>query len=241
MLIFDDPPSHTVYRGLMSRVFTPRKMNAIEPQVRAFCSDALDALDGADRFDIVEVMAAKMPMRVIGMLLGIPESDQQALRDQTDSGLRLSSGDPSASSAYSEFNTSAVAGNFGEYLDWRAEHPSDDLMTQLIQAEFEDHTGVTRTLTRDEVLGYISLLSGAGNETTTKLIGHLLRTLAEYPEQRRAARRRSESDPQRDRGSAAVRGAVAGPGALRRRGRRVPRRHRARGQRDPAGQRRGEP
>jgi cytochrome P450 len=58
-------------------------------------------------------------------------------------------------------------------------------MTQLLHAEFEDHLGVTRHLTREEILGYISLLSGAGNETTTKLIGHTVRTLAEHPDQRR--------------------------------------------------------
>ena len=93
MVIFDDPPSHTAYRGLMSRVFTPRKMNAIEPEVRRYCQIELDALEGQNEFDIVEVLAAKMPMRVIGMLLGIPEENQQAIRDATDGGLRLDSSD----------------------------------------------------------------------------------------------------------------------------------------------------
>ena len=92
MVIFDDPPSHSVYRGLLSRVFTPKRMLAIEPQVRAFCVDALDALEGTSRFDIIAELGAKMPMRVIGMLLGIPEEDQQALRDQTDRELRLAEG-----------------------------------------------------------------------------------------------------------------------------------------------------
>ena len=178
MVIFDDPPSHTAYRGLMSRVFTPRKMNAIEPEVRRYCQIELDAIDGATEFDIIEVLAAKMPMRVIGMLLGIPEADQQALRDQTDQGLHLDSADDYGS-AFEDFGSSATDGSFGEYLDWRLENPSDDVMTQLVQAEFEDHTGVTRRLTREEVLGYVNLLSGAGNETTTKLIGHAMRTLAE--------------------------------------------------------------
>jgi cytochrome P450 len=182
MVIFDDPPSHTAYRGLMSRVFTPRKMNAIEPQVRKFCVDELDAIDGASEFDVIKVLAAKMPMRVIGMLLGIPEADQQAIRDQTEGGLHLESPEL-MTKAYENFGQ-ASDGSFGEYLDWRLEHPSDDLMTQLVTAEFEDHTGVTRRLTRDEVLGYVNLLSGAGNETTTKLIGHAMRTLAHHPDQR---------------------------------------------------------
>ena len=93
MVIFDDPPSHTAYRGLMSRVFTPRKMNAIEPEVRRYCQIELDALEGQNEFDIIQVLAAKMPMRVIGMLLGIPEADQQAIRDHSDQGLHLDSAD----------------------------------------------------------------------------------------------------------------------------------------------------
>lgn len=184
MVIFDDPPSHTVYRGLMSRVFTPRKMNAIEGQVRQFCSDSLDQLRGESRFDIIEHLGATMPMRVIGMLLGIPESDQQAIRDQTDQSLRMTESGAAGAKTFDTLNAAAVEGNFGEYLDWRAENPSDDLMTQLLQSEFEDHHGVTRKLTRDEVLMWITLISGAGNETTTKLIGHTMRSLAMYPEQR---------------------------------------------------------
>ena len=220
MVIFDDPPSHTAYRGLMSRVFTPRKMNAIEPEVRRYCQIELDAIDGATEFDIIEVLAAKMPMRVIGMLLGIPEADQQALRDQADQGLHLDSADDYGK-AFEEFGSSARDGSFGEYLDWRLENPSDDVMTQLVQAEFEDHTGVTRRLTREEVLGYVNLLSGAGNETTTKLIGHAMRTLAEYPDQRRLLVANPDLIPERRRGDAALRGAVTDPGSLRRRRRRA--------------------
>ena len=74
---------------------------------------------------------------------------------------------------------------FGDYIDWRAEHPSDDLMTQLLNAEFEDETGTDRTLTREEVLTVVNLIAGAGNETTTRLIGWTGKVLAEHPDQRR--------------------------------------------------------
>jgi len=74
---------------------------------------------------------------------------------------------------------------FGEYVDWRAEHPSDDVMTQLLQAEFEDETGTTRRLTRAEILTYVSVVAGAGNETTTRLIGWAGKVLADHPDQRR--------------------------------------------------------
>ena len=74
---------------------------------------------------------------------------------------------------------------FADYIEWRAEHPSDDLMTQLLNAEFEDEHGETRTLTRQEVLTYTAVLAGAGNETTGRLIGWLAKLLAEHPDQRR--------------------------------------------------------
>ena len=59
-------------------------------------------------------------------------------------------------------------------------------MTELLNAEFEDETGTTRCLTRQEVLLYVMLLAGAGNETTTRLIGWTGKLLAEHPDQRRA-------------------------------------------------------
>ena len=55
---------------------------------------------------------------------------------------------------------------FAEYIDWRAEHPSDDIMTELLRAEFEDETGKIRRLRREEILTYVNVIAGAGNETT---------------------------------------------------------------------------
>ncbi len=74
---------------------------------------------------------------------------------------------------------------FTEYIDWRAEHPSDDLMTALLTAEFEDENGETRRLTREEVLTYVTVVAGAGNETTTRLIGWAGKVLADFPDERR--------------------------------------------------------
>ena len=91
-IIFEDPPGHDLHRGLLSRVFTPRKMNAIEPKVREFCARSLDPLVGTGGFDFIGDLGAQMPMRTIGMLLGIPEEDQEAIRDRIDEGLRLDDG-----------------------------------------------------------------------------------------------------------------------------------------------------
>ena len=74
---------------------------------------------------------------------------------------------------------------FADYIDWRADHPSDDIMTELLQAEFEDENGVVRRLTREELLTYIDVIAGAGNETTSRLIGWTGKVLADHPDQRR--------------------------------------------------------
>jgi cytochrome P450 len=181
VILWEDPPIHTKHRGLMSRVFTPKRMSALEDQVRAYCVSCLDPLVGADRFDFVKDLGAEMPMRVIGMLLGIPETDQAAIRDHEDKKLRT---DPGTPMQVDERNM--ISGSqFADYIDWRAEHPSDDLMTALLTAEFEDETGEVRTLTREEVLIYTEVVAGAGNETTGRLIGWLGKVLGDHPDQRR--------------------------------------------------------
>jgi cytochrome P450 len=183
-IIFEDPPAHNIHRRLLSRVFTPRNINDLEPKIRGFCARSLDPLVGAGGFDFIGDLGAQMPMRTIGMLLGIPEQDQEAIRDRIDHGLRLTESTmPDLDTMFAA--TDNAGDGFEEYIEWRATHPSDDLMTELLQAEFEDETGTVRRLSRQEVLGYVNLLAGAGNETTTRLIGWTGKVLAEHPEQRR--------------------------------------------------------
>ena len=181
-IIFEDPPMHTLHRGLLGRVFTPKRVAALEPKVREFCARSLDPLVGTGGFDFIKDLGAQMPMRTIGMLLGIPEADQEAIRDRIDDGLRLTEG--GMPDVDEQYGTGAESGNeFEEYIAWRAEHPSDDLMTELLHAEYEDVTGERKTLTHAEVLGYINLLAGAGNETTTRLIGWTGKVLSDHPDQ----------------------------------------------------------
>ena len=171
LILFEDPPRHDVHRALVSRVFTPRRMNALEARIREFTVRCLDPLVGQSGFDLVADLGAQMPMRTIGYLLGIPESDQEAIRDRIDASLRLDDvGAPTMTA-----DTGAMFGQFAEYVDWRTTHPADDLMTELINTE----------LTTDEVRTFVSLLAGAGNETTTRLIGWAGTLLAAHPDQRR--------------------------------------------------------
>lgn len=181
VVLFEDPPLHTMHRGLMKRVFTPRKMNALEDQVRDFCARCLDPLVGGEKLDFMADLGTEMPMRVIGMLLGIPDSAQPEVRARTDAALRTEPGKPI------DVKQEEIANGemFAEYVEWRAKHPSDDLMTVLLNAEFEDETGSLRKLSRTEVLTYTQVLAGAGNETTGRLIGWLGKVLGEHPDQRR--------------------------------------------------------
>jgi cytochrome P450 len=181
VVIFEDPPIHDIHRKLLSRMFTPRKINELEPKIREFCAQSLDPLTGSGRFDFVADLGAQMPMKVISMLLGIPEDDQESIRDRANDQLRTEAGKPMKAA-----EQGMVTGeHFAAYIDWRAEHPSDDIMTELLKVEFEDECGTVRRLTREELLVYLNVVAGAGNETTTRLIGWAGKVLAEHPDQRR--------------------------------------------------------
>ncbi len=180
IILFEDPPLHDLHRRVLSRVFTPRRMESIESLTRAFCVRALDPLVGSGTFDFIENLGALVPMRTIGYLLGIPEENQETIR-ASNNHLNLEDGSLHVVPQDLFERTYEV---FAEYIDWRADHPSDDLMTQLLNAEIEED-GVTRRLTRTEVLLYTSTIAGAGNETTTRLIGFAGQLLAEHPDQRR--------------------------------------------------------
>jgi len=181
VILFEDPPLHDLHRRVLSRVFTPRRMEAIEPLTRQYCVRALDELAGASRFDVITDFGALIPMRTIGYLLGIPEEGQQQIRDNTDASIGLKDGTFQSVSSATFENAYQL---FADYIEWRAEHPSDDVMTQLLNAEVEED-GELRPLTRIEVLTYTSMIAGAGNETTTRLIGFIGQLLAEHPDQRR--------------------------------------------------------
>jgi cytochrome P450 len=180
LFICEDAPQHTRHRAIVSILFTAKAMSALEPQAHDFCSKTLDDLVGAGGFDFVRDIGSQVPMRMIGNLVGIPEQDQVALRDQMEKGMQRAYNADEAPLALMEMLYVA----FGDYVEWRAKHPSDDLMTQLLNAEFEDERGVTRKLSREEVLTFLILIASAGNDTTNRLIGWIGKVLGDNPDQR---------------------------------------------------------
>ncbi len=121
---------------------------------------------------------------------------------------------------------------FAEFIDYRTEHPSDDIMTDLLNVEFTDETGTVRRLSRDELLMYLTVVATAGAETTTRLIGWAGKTLADNPDQRRELVGEPRTDPAGDRGDSALGTAGFADRPLRHPRHRVLRPDRARGQRD---------
>ena len=180
-LIFEDPPIHDIHRNLLSRAFMPRKINALEPKVREFTARCLDPLVGGDRFDFVKDLGSVMPLRVVGMLFGIPEHFQDLVQEDGDRRFAHRTwraiGSPRRHARSGEV--------FAEFIDWRMDHPADDLTTELLEAEFEDETGTLRRLHREELLMFMNVVDVAGAETTTRLIGWSGKLLSEHPDQRR--------------------------------------------------------
>jgi len=178
--INEDPPIHTIHRALVQKAFSPRKMREIEARVRAFCIACLDPLTGSNRFDFVHDLGNELPMRAIGMLMGIPDSEQPTVRDHAQRSLRNKPGEPLPVGQGLYFDGAMYA----EYVDWRSKNPSDDLITELLNTEFEDATGTGRKLTKEEVLIFVAVIAGAGVETTGRLFGWMGKVLSEHPQQR---------------------------------------------------------
>ena len=181
LLVFEDPPIHDFHRGLLSRAFTPRKISGLEPKIREFTARCLDPLVGGDRFDFVEQLGAVMPLRVVGMLFGIPEDYQRLVQEDGDKFVRTERGGQMTDNPDGAITDGQV---FADFIDWRTDHPADDLTTELLHAEFEDETGSTRKLRREELLMFMNLVAVAGAETTTRLIGWAGKLLSEHPAQR---------------------------------------------------------
>ena len=181
LFIAEDPPRHTIHRALVSRLFTPRQIGRIEPQIKELFEDAAEALVGAARFDFVKDFANMLPIQVIGMLLGLPSADYASLRAAFHHSQNEGTADPERGALD---GIAEAARWFTAYLDERATTPRDDLMTELLNAEFLDENGTRRRLRREELLTFLILITGAGSDTTVNAISWAASLLGDHPDQR---------------------------------------------------------
>jgi cytochrome P450 len=183
MMIFKDPPEHTQLRKLVSRAFSPRRISELEPRIREIARRYLDPHVGSAGFDYVADFGAKLPVMVISSMLGVPEQDQDTIREWTDELLHRDPGEHDARERHERVQQQ-IWTYFTRYMEERRRAPRDDMMTDLVEAEIELDDGSKRRLSDIEILSFISLLSGAGNETVARLLGWTATTLARFPAER---------------------------------------------------------
>jgi cytochrome P450 len=183
-MLVTEPPDHTRYRKLVSKVFTARAVEALRPQVERVAHDLLDRLKGERQVDLVASYASLLPVAVISEILGVPEQDHARV-------LRLGHlAAPSLDVGLSFREHRVVDRAIREFQEWLGSHierlrthPGDDLLSQLVHVEDEG-----QRLDQTELKSTAGLLLAAGFETTVNLIGSAVHLLLTHPDQLAAVR-----------------------------------------------------
>jgi cytochrome P450 len=185
MMLMRDPPDHTRLRGLVNKVFTARKIEEMRPGIQAITDRLLDKVAGGSEMDAIRDLAFPLPVLLICELLGIPEEDSARFMNATASGAALLNPVPPTRDELDRANESTLAtGAYFEALfEQRRQHPCDDLLTLLVQAEEAGDR-----LTTEELRANVALLFAAGHETTVNLIGNGIWSLLGNPSQWAAIR-----------------------------------------------------
>ncbi len=195
-LISIDPPHHTRLRKLISRAFTPRSIELLEPEVEALAMDLLDDLarPSADdqlpaSVDVMTAFADLLPIQVVGQLLGIPKADWPWLKEVSD--VVITFVDPLNAFGPGEMNrlVHELSDYFMDLADQRRAAPTNDLISRLIEIEDDGDE-----LTRSELISMVSLVMGAGHETTSSLIGNALLAIDLHPDARSMLLQRPDLD-----------------------------------------------
>ena len=180
MLLTTDPPDHTVLRRLVSRAFTPRRVAELEPPIRALSTHVpRRALASRAEIDLIADYAALLPMDVISKLLGVPDGDQQQLREWSDALLHREEGVPDVTPGRHRGGDQLFK-YFARSSPIADAHPGGDDFTDAL----DRGRARRRALTDEQVVGFCFLLIIAGNETTTKLLGNCLLALQRFPRER---------------------------------------------------------
>ncbi len=180
MMLFRDPPDHTRLRALVSRAFTPRRVEALEPRVRSILDELLEGPTRRGRIELMSELAYPLPARVICELLGVHNEDEALVIAQAPA---LAGGvDPlpmrSADAVTAADGAIKVLSDLlGELIEERRRAPGDDLLSALVQAEASGDA-----LTHEELVATVALLLIAGHETTANLIGNGIHALLGQPE-----------------------------------------------------------
>lgn len=172
-----DPPRQNRLRALVSRGFTPRRVHDLLPRIQELTDRYLAECLEMGSFDWITDFAGKLPMDVISEMMGVPEEDRAEVRRQADIVVHREDGVYDVPPAGAEASLWLVA-YYQDMVDQRRRRPADDLTSALIQAEVDGER-----LSDEDVIAFLFLMVVAGNETTTKLLGHALFHLTRHPGQ----------------------------------------------------------
>jgi cytochrome P450 len=178
VLLATDPPKHAVQRRLINRLFTPRRVEAMRPRVQAIADELLDKLDGRDTTDLISAFAVQLPLRVIAEQLAIGVDRLGDFKRWSDHFVAPMGDDQLSDEQVLELTRTAVefSEHFRGLLEARRIKPQEDFLTLIAQADDEDVR-----ITEETRLGMVSALLGAGNETSTRMIGSAILLLWEHP------------------------------------------------------------
>lgn len=159
MMSNSDPPLHRKFRALVSKAFTPRRIEQLAPRITAIVDTLLDRVTAHGKMDLTQDFAYPLPVQVIAEMLGIPSDRQEDFRRWSYQLLGILPTDDPQHRALGAF--------FAAQLEQRAREPQDDLMSALLTAEVDGER-----LTREQVIAMCEGLLIAGNVTTTTLLNH---------------------------------------------------------------------
>jgi cytochrome P450 len=175
-MLFLDPPDHDRIRRTINRAFTPRSIATLEPRIHEIASALIEPYVAAGGGDFIEAVAGRLPVYVIGEMLGVPTNDWERLREWSEATVHtlaavLGDVDPAAISSSMALHA---------YLDevaarYRTE-PNDTIAGRLVTFETDGE------ISRDELVSFLLLMFVAGHETTAALLAHTLERLAADPE-----------------------------------------------------------
>ncbi|MBM0125844.1 cytochrome P450 [Pimelobacter simplex] len=173
--VMTDPPVHTTFRRLVARGFTPRQVRELEPVVRAFVADRLDALRAAGGGDVVAELFKPLPSLVVGHYLGVPVEDQPRFDDWSGAIVAANvAGEGALAAADAASATTELMTYFADLVERRRRDPGEDTVSQLVMAG-------TDLL---EILAFVFTMVAGGNDTSTGALGGAAQLLAAHPEQR---------------------------------------------------------
>jgi len=181
LLLVTDAPKHRWQKGLVTRVFTPSRMAALEPFIRTLVNRLLDSAAHKDEIDFVAEFALQVPLQVISELIGIPEEYRQEIHNLTNTMIDRSVHLPPEEMYAAQMRTLQI---YGILIDERRRVPREDPITHLIQSEFPDENGTMRCLTDEELAWRFSEIASAGHETVAKAIPNGAIAFQRFPAER---------------------------------------------------------